>query len=121
MSAASAATVITSPISTFASTRVRDGNFDPEAVGSRTLAVTRPEEPALGPAAALAPPDLARPGGPSPEPPRPRRALSAEPARLGLPVVRLVRVPLAVPLASRLAADPLCACLASRHAGRSRM
>lgn len=120
MSVASAATVITSPISTFASTRVRDGNFDPEAVGSRTLAVTRPEEPSLGPAAALAPPDLARPGGPSPAPPRPR-ALSAEPAGLGLPVVRLVRVPLAVPLASRLAADPLCACLASRHAGRSRM
>src|SRR6266498_4928076 len=88
MSVASAATVITSPISTFASTRVRDGNFDPEAVGSRTLAVTRPEEPSLGPAAALAPPDLARPGGPSPAPPRPR-ALSAEPAGLGLPVVRL--------------------------------
>src|SRR6266704_931909 len=65
MSAASAATVITSPISTFASTRVRDGNFDPDAVGSRTLAVTRPEKPALGPPAAPAPPHPLRRAGPA--------------------------------------------------------
>jgi hypothetical protein len=45
-------------MSTFASTRARDGSLDPEAVGTRTLALTRAEEPALVLDAALGPPDL---------------------------------------------------------------
>lgn len=66
MSVASAATEMTRPITTFASTRARDGSLDPEAVGSRTLAVTRSEEAVLVLAAALAlaAPELACPGPP---------------------------------------------------------
>ena len=59
ISVANAAALITSPISTFTSTRVRDGSFDPEAVGSRTLALTCVDAARFGPAAALARPDPA--------------------------------------------------------------
>jgi hypothetical protein len=135
ISVASAAAVISKPINTFASTRVRDGSLVPAPVGSRTLALTRLDAAGFGLAAALVPPDppcsrLVESAPVAPDPVGLDRValdpVALDPVALEVVVAEPVRPGLPVPLAPRLAAlSPLGwpepTCLASRHAGRSRM